>query len=249
MSLATRIIPTLLCRGDKLVKGKQFRGDRPIGSVIHAVRVHNMRNVDELILLDIDATAKMRGPDLKHVRRVADLCDMPLTVGGGVSTVDHARQLLAAGADKVAVCSEAIGRPELIAEMADACGSQAVVVSVDVTDDGEVRTHCGNRLAHWKLGQILTEAQVLGAGEILLQSISRDGEMCGYDLDAIAFAWDIVSIPLVASGGCGTPRHMGQALRAGADAVAAGAMFQFADYTPAICAEVLAKGGRKVRQQ
>jgi cyclase len=206
-----------------------------------------MRNVDELILLDIDATAKMRGPDIAHIRRVADFCDMPLTVGGGVSTVAHARDLLAAGADKVAVCSEAMGRPELIAEIADACGSQAVVVSIDINDDGQVRTHCGNRLTHWSLEQILSKAASRGAGEILLQSISRDGEMCGYDLDAIAFAWDRVTIPLIASGGCGTPRHMGQALRAGADAVAAGAMFQFTDYTPRDCARALAKGGVKVR--
>jgi len=246
MTIATRIIPTLLSRRGTLVKGRRFDHGRVIGHVRQAARVYEARGVDELILLDVTATVEGRGPDLGLVRDIAGECFMPLTVGGGVRNVEDVRALLANGADKVVLCTAALERPEVIHESAHRFGSQAVVLAVDVLD-GEVVSHCGRLLAGIGPLDHARRGQSLGAGELLLTAVSRDGTMNGYDLDLIESVAASVSIPVVASGGCGSYEHMAEALRAGAHAVAAGAMFQFTDATPKGAARYLADKGFNMR--
>jgi len=220
VSLATRIIPVLLKRGDSLVKGKQFNPQRVVGHPLQAARIHSAREVDELMLLDVGCYE----PDFKMVKRLTDSCFMPVTVGGGIRSLDDVHGLLTgAGADKVAVrCCSA-----LITEIADKYGSQAVCA---------VMNWVGG-CSPTRYSRILEER---GAGEILLQCVERDGMMEGYDLDMIRKVSLAVNIPVIASCGCGTYQHMVEAVKAGASAIAAGAFFQFTDNTPKGAAEYLA---------
>jgi cyclase len=244
--LAKRIIPTLLCRGRTLVKGQKFDSWRSVGVAEQAVRIHQAREVDELVLLDITATAEGRGPDLNLVEQLAEACFMPLTVGGGVRNVEDVRTLLKAGADKVVVGTAAYRDPYALFKMAEAVGTQAIVVAVDVkgksvyVESGKTQTQSAPlrfaRMASW-----------CGAGEILLTSIDREGTMAGYDLKLVHEIATDLDIPVIANGGCGSYEHMHQALEAGASGVAAGAFFQFTDHTPKGAAEYLAARGLEMR--
>ena len=248
MTLARRVIPTILCAGTRMVKGRQFASNRVVGRAADAVRVHQGRQVDELVLLDVTATKEGRTPDLKMIDELAKECFMPLTVGGGIRTVEDVRQLLRHGADKVVIGTAAIEQPDFVREVADTFGSQAVVASLDVKG-GRCWTQCGTAalILHSAPDVWAKTMEFRGAGEILLQSIDRDGTMTGYDLDLIREVSAAVSIPVIASGGCGTPEHALEAIRAGADAVAAGAMYQFTDYTPKDVARHLKESGVSVR--
>lgn len=250
--LAKRIIPTLLYRGEQLVKGERFDSWRSVGHIQQAARIYAARGVDELCILDIGATPEGRGPDLDLVARIAEGNFTPLTVGGGVRTVDDVGALLRAGADKVAIGTGAFGRGSFLQEVTQKFGSQAVMVSIDVKG-GCIATHCGRNV--WRANvessvAIVTQAICAGkngAGEILLTSIDREGTMQGYDLDLIHAVSEAVSIPVIAHGGAGSYEHMLQAIAAGADAVAAGALFQFTDATPRGAAEYLQERGVEVR--
>lgn len=242
MGLAKRIIPTLLCRGRQLIKGRAFASWRSVGVAAQAVRVHQARGVDELVLLDISATPEARGPDLTLVEDLAEVCFMPLAVGGGIRRIEDVRNLLKAGADKVVLGAQAYRNPALVRDIAATVGSQALVVAVDVEADGSVRHGPGARADQWARAM-----QVLGAGEIMVTSVPREGALDGYDLDLIRSVALAVTIPVVAHGGCGTPQHMLEALQAGADAVAAGSMFQFTDTTPRAAAAYLQAAGMEVR--
>lgn len=248
MPLASRIIPVILHRGLEAVKGRGFDSWRSVGQVRQAIRIYEMRQVDEIILLNIAATPKGEGPNIALVRQLAGDLFMPLTVGGGVSTLDHFRSLLAAGADKVALNTAAHDTPQLIEQAAKRFGSQAVVVSIDVKG-GTVHTRCATHdtglhpVAHAK------RCEALGAGELLLCAVERDGCLVGYDLDLVAKVAASVSIPVVACGGAGTYQHLKEALGAGAHAVAASAMWCFTEQTPAAAAEYLAATGLNVRRK
>jgi cyclase len=231
MGLKTRIIPTMLVKGFELVKGSRFVNERVVGNAISACRIHNMRGVDELCLLEVGGQMI----DLEVVKLLAGECFMPLAVGGGVRTLKQFGALIANGADKVVLGTVAFELPQLVRAAADKFGAQAVVVSIAVPALGY------NTVAAAKY------CKRVGAGEILLQSVERDGTLSGYDLDLIAAVSHAVSIPVIASGGCGTYEHMAQALRAGAHAVAAGAMFQFTDQTPQGAAKFLANCGFSTR--
>ena len=251
--LAKRIIPTLLVRGRTLVKGKQFAGDRSIGHAQQAARVHAMRGVDELLILDIGATAEGRGPDLGLVKELSDGCFVPITVGGGVRSLRDIDALLRAGADKVCIGTAAVEEKGLVCSAAERFGRQAIVVSMDIRK-GNVWTRAGNAVAGWLVDNVTQgPAQWArryadwGAGEIVLQSIERDGMLDGYDLDLIRAVSSAVDIPVIASGGCGSPEHMHEALNAGADGVASGAMFAFTDETPRSAARYLKSKGWEVR--
>jgi len=246
MGLAKRVIPVMLCRGRTLVKGKAFDSWRSVGHAAQAARIHQARGVDELVLLDIGATPEGRGPDLGLVEELADGCFMPLAVGGGVRTVSDVRALLKAGADKVVVCTAATRDPNFIAKVAHIAGSQALVVAIDVRDN-LVHTHCGAQPTCYHPVWWALRAAARGAGELLLTSMDREGEMQGYDLELIRQVSDAVEIPVIAHGGAGHPSHMLEALQAGASAVAAGSMFQFTDETPCSAAEYLAQRGIEVR--
>jgi len=246
MGLGVRIIPTILTRGRTLVKGERFNSWRTVGVTAQAVRIHQNRGVDEIVILDIGATPEGRGPDLKLVEELTNELFCPLAVGGGIKNVQDVRDLLFAGADKVVLGTRAVGNPALIGNIADRFGSQCLVVAIDVKD-GCAMIECGKTATGFDAQLQAIRAQRSGAGEILLTSVSREGTMEGYDLELIKVVADSVDIPVVAHGGCGTYEHMREAIEAGASAVASGAMFQFTDATPKGAAEYLAKNGIEVR--
>ena len=250
--LKTRIMPTLLCSDFGLVKGVAFDSWRPVGSAMQAVKVYNLRQVDELVLLDIRATAEGRGPDLAMVDELADECFMPLTVGGGVRSLDDVRDLLMVGADKVAINTAAIDRPELIQETRDRFGSQCVVVSIDarheLDDTYRVYSRSGTVPTGIDPVAFAVMAEKMGAGEILLTSIDRDGTMSGYDIELTHAVAAAVSIPVVASGGAGNYAHMADVLReTEASAIAAASIFHFTDPTPLDAKRFLAAQGFPMR--
>jgi imidazole glycerol-phosphate synthase subunit HisF len=234
--LAKRVIPTMLVRGRTLVKGRQFAGDRSIGHAQQAARVHAMRGVDELLILDIGATAEGRGPDLDLVRELSAAVFIPITVGGGVKTLDDITALLRAGADKVAICTAARHDPAFVERASDRFGKQAITVVIEHDDglDGAAT-------------QEAVRAASAGAGEIVLQSRTRDGVMSGYDHMAIESLAPVLGIPVIASGGCSGYADMAEALKRGASGVAAGALFAFTDCTPRGAAQYLHEAGFPVR--
>lgn len=229
--LKTRVIPTLLLRGEGLVKTTGFRDPKYVGDPINAIKIFNDKEVDELVLLDITATNASKGPAFDTIADIASECFMPVAYGGGISTVEQIRRILGIGIEKVVINSAAIQNPDLIATAAREFGSQAVLVSIDVKKNllgrYEVRSHSGTRAT--KLDPVTWARQVqdMGAGEIMLTSIERDGTMRGYDLDLISKVSAATNVPLIAAGGAGKIADFGAAVANGADAVAAGAMFVF----------------------
>lgn len=231
--LKTRVIPCLTVKGQKLVKSIQFRNHRNIGNYIATVRVFNARDVDELIFLDLDA--REHGIEDRLVAEVTKECFMPVTLGGGVGSLADVQQLLSLGADKVAINSAVLEHPGLIDSVAKRYGSQCIVVSIDVREvGGQYRvfseggcTETGKEVTEWA-----REVEKRGAGEILLNSIDRDGMMEGYDTELIAYITRAVRIPVVAIGGAGTPSDCVHAVQAGASAVSAASIFQYTQATP-----------------
>ncbi len=245
--LAVRIIPSILCRGRQQVKGKKFDSWRSVGLAAQAVRVHQQRGVDEVCLLDVGATPEGRGPDLGLIEELTDELFCPLSVGGGVRSLEDVKNLLRAGADKVVIGTAAWQDTKFIGLVADAVGSQAVVAALDVIDEDRFAIACGTKIVHVRP---LTAARVFahrGAGEILLTSIDREGTLEGYDLKLIEEVSKAVSIPVIAHGGCKNYQDMCDAIRAGASAVAAGALFQFTDSTPKDAAKYLKSVGIEAR--
>ena len=235
--LKVRIIPTLLYRDFGLVKGVRFDSRRAVGSAMQAIKVYNLRGVDELVFLDVTATLQGRSPDLDLVDELADDCFMPLAVGGGVRTVDDVGKLLSVGADKVVMNTVLVEDPDVVRRSAERYGSQCVVASIDVRRDGDGRPVAWTRSATVDTGRspvdLACEAEQLGAGEILLTSVDRDGTMEGYDLDVTRDVSRAVGIPVIASGGAGTYDDLAAAVQEGeASAVAAAAIFHFTQQTP-----------------
>lgn len=248
--LAHRIVPQLLMRGRQLIKGARFNSWRPVGVVTQAVRIHQLREVDELMLVDIGATPEKRGPDLELIRELVDILFSPLTVGGGVKTIDDIRALLLHGADKVLIGTAAMQDKRFVCEAASRFGSSTLVGAIDYK---YVR---GTPLAHIKCGthpllvrpeQAAEQMEECGIGEILLTCMDREGTLQGYDLATIESVSSAVHIPVVASGGCAGYEDMLSAIQVGAEAVAAGALYQFSDHTPAGAAEYLHSAGVEVR--
>jgi cyclase len=234
--LAKRIIPTILMKGRQLVKGEQFKSDRVVGDALQAARVHAMRGVDEILMLDVTATKEGREPDYAMIEQLTSTARVPVTVGGGITQLEHVRNLLAAGADKVSVGTSKVN---LLREIAEKFGNQCVAVTLDMSDHSEIGITVTAGLAKG-LAKV-------GAGEIILQSRERDGTMMGYDHLAIKEVAGDVDIPVIASSGCSGYNDMLQAILAGADAVAAGALFQFTDATPKGAAQYLHEQGIEVR--
>ncbi len=249
--LKTRIMPTLLHKDVGLVKGVGFDSWRRVGGAMQAVKVYNMREVDELVFLDISATRDRRQPDFDLIDDLADECFMPLAVGGGVTTLDDVRRLLMVGADKVVVNTAAVDRPELVRDIAERFGSQCIVVSIDarLEADGrhQVYVEAGSRPTGLDPVDLARQVEAAGAGEILITSIERDGAMKGYDLDLVRAVSGAVSLPVIASGGAGDYGHLAQALEAGASAVAAASIFHFTERTPREAKTYLRGQGFRVR--
>jgi cyclase len=249
--LKIRVLPTLLHRDVGLVKGVGFKSDRRVGSALQAIRVYNRRGVDELEFFDVSASHAGRPPDFNQIDELADECFMPLTVGGGVRTVEDIRQLLSVGADKVALNTGAILDESLVAEAAGRFGVQCVTVCIDVKPEAgrwRVYSHCGSEPTGLDMVDWAVRCAELGAGEIILTSIERDGTMLGYDIAATRQVVDAVSIPVVASGGAGEFSHMADAVReGGASAVAAASIFHFTEKTPSEAKQYLKEQGLPVR--
>lgn len=235
--LAKRIIPTLLQRGHTLVKGTGYNSWRSVGAAQQAMRIHAARGVDELIYLDIAATPEGRGPDFAMVEKLTANFYTPITVGGGVRTLEDVRMLLAAGADKVAICTAARENPTLIKQAAKKFGSQAICVVLECRD----RDHPSSVVAE------AVRMAKLGAGEIVISRVEYDGTMRGYPIDLIRAVSRAVGVPVIASGGCSGYQDMLDAIHAGASGVAAGALFLFTDCTPRGAAEFLHQHGVEVR--
>jgi cyclase len=250
--LKVRIIPTLLWRDFGLVKGVGFDSWRRVGPVLPAIKVYNSRDVDELILLDVTASKLASRLDVDSLHDYADFCFVPLTVGGGIQNLDQVKQVLCAGADKIALNTAAYLNPALVTDIANAFGSQCVTISIDAArttcGQHECFSHAGSRATGQAPGSWARTMQDHGAGEILITSIDRDGSMSGYDLELVAQVAEAVSIPVIASGGAGCYEHMRQAVvDAGASAVAAASMFHFTEQTPAAARTALEEAGIPVR--
>lgn len=251
--LKARVIPTLLMREVNLVKGPAFDSWRAVGAPMQAVKVFNRRDVDELVLLDIAATPNRRGPDINMVAALAQECFVPLTVGGGITSLDEIRQLLLVGADKVSINSASYGAPDLITAASDAYGAQCIVAAIDYRTHPDGRRECYTRCGAQATGrdpiEWAMELERLGAGEVQVTSIERDSRMEGYDLQTIADVSAAVSIPVIASGGAGDYVHMEEALRAGASAVSAASIYLFTQATPLEAKAHLAAAGFPVRSR
>lgn len=250
--LAKRIIPCLDVTNGRVVKGTHFVNLRDAGDPVECAVAYDRQQADELVFLDITASSDGRDTMVDVVRRTAAQCFMPLTVGGGIRTVEDMRRMLHAGADKVSVNTAAIHRPELISEGANAFGSQCVVVAIDAKrfaeDQWRVSTHGGRRMTELDAIEWAREAERLGAGEILLTSMDADGSKNGYDIELTRRVSEAVRIPVIASGGAGNLDHMVQVLREGkADAVLAASIFHFGEYTVAQAKAYFAAHGIPVR--
>lgn len=252
MTVAVRIIPCLDVAGGRVVKGVNFVALKDAGDPVEQARIYDAQGADELCFLDITASHEGRGTILDVVARTASVCFMPLTVGGGVRSVDDARALLLAGADKVAVNSAAVARPELIGEMARQFGDQCVVGAVDarLASPGkwEIFTHGGRRPTGIDAVEHAVRLAGLGAGEILLTSMDRDGTRDGYDLALTRAIADRVSVPVIASGGVGNVQHLVEGVREGhASAVLAASIFHFGQHSIAEARAALRDAGLPVR--
>lgn len=234
--LKTRVIPTLLYKGTGLVKGIRFDSWRYVDTVLPMIKVYNLREVDELILVDLEATDLGRDPDYYAIQEFSSECFVPFCVGGGIWNVEQVKLLLRSGADKVVVNSAAYAKPSLITEIAELFGSQCIVASIDYRDYDGLKvcySHCGSKREDVTVDEWAKEMEKRGAGEILLTSIDRDGTMEGYDIETVRMVTDAVSIPVIASGGAGNYEHMCCAvLDGGASAVAAASIFHFTEQTP-----------------
>ncbi|APR52641.1 imidazole glycerol phosphate synthase subunit HisF [Sphingomonas koreensis] len=252
MTVRARVIPCLDVANGRVVKGVNFVNLRDAGDPVEQARAYDAAGADELCFLDITASHEARGTIIDVVRRTAEVCFMPLTVGGGVRSAEDARALLLAGADKVAVNSAAVTRPEVVSEIAERFGSQCIVASVDArrVADGrwEVFTHGGRKPTGIDAVEHALHLAKLGAGELLLTSMDRDGTRDGYDLDLIRTIADQVRVPVVASGGVGNLDHLVAGIRDGhASAVLAASIFHFGEASIAGAHAALAAAGIPVR--
>jgi imidazole glycerol-phosphate synthase subunit HisF len=250
--LTRRIIPCLDVKEGRVVKGVKFLDLRDAGDPVEAALAYDAQGADELVFLDITASHEDRSIMLDVVRRTAEVLYIPFTVGGGLRTVEDVRVLLRAGAEKVSFNTAALQRPEVIREAAERFGSQCIVVAIDARRDGgrwTVYTHGGRRPTGRDAITWAQEAVALGAGEILLTSMDRDGTKDGYDLELTRAVGDAVTVPVIASGGAGTLEHFREAFtEADASAALAASLFHFGTYTIAEVKDYLAERGVEVRR-
>ncbi|WP_314928935.1 imidazole glycerol phosphate synthase subunit HisF [Corynebacterium argentoratense] len=257
MGIAVRVIPCLDVDNGRVVKGVNFDNLRDAGDPVELAARYDAEGADELTFLDVSASKAGRDTMLDVVRRTAEQVFIPLTVGGGVRTADDVDQLLRAGADKISVNTAAIARPELLRELSERFGAQCIVLSADarrVPEGGvpqpsgfEVTTHGGSRSAGIDAVEWARRGEELGVGEILLNSMDGDGTKDGFDLELISKVREVVSVPVIASGGAGRAQHCSPAVAAGADAVLAASIFHFGEVSIAECKRDIEASGYEVR--
>jgi cyclase len=229
---SVRVIPVLLLRGQGLVKTKQFSKPDYLGDPINIVRIFNDKEIDELVLLDITATREGRPPKFEYIEQIVSECFVPVCYGGGLRKFEDVRRVFELGVEKVAINSYAVENPEFITEIADVYGSQSVMVSLDIKKrflgPNEVRTHNGRTGTRLDPVTFAQEMEKRGAGELLVNSVDRDGMMQGYDIELLQQVSPAVTIPVIACGGAGTRADLAAAVwEGGASAVAAGSMFVY----------------------
>lgn len=259
--LRVRVIPCLDVKDGRVVKGVNFVSLRDAGDPVEQATAYDAAGADELMFLDITASHERRGAILDVIARTADVCFMPLSVGGGIRQVEDARRLLLAGADKISVNTAAVENPDLISACADAFGSQAVVVAIDAkhgatvsggagrNDGWRVFTYGGRTDTGLDVVEYAVNAVKRGAGEILLTSMDRDGAKNGYDLDLLKAVTSAVNVPVIASGGAGNAQHMVEAVtKGGADAVLAASIFHFGEVSVAEAKRAMAEARIPVRE-
>ncbi|HEX4866079.1 MAG TPA: imidazole glycerol phosphate synthase subunit HisF [Acidimicrobiales bacterium] len=249
---SARIIPCLDVDAGRVVKGVNFVDLVDAGDPVELAARYDAEGADELVFLDITASSDQRDTTVEMAAHVAEQVFIPFTIGGGIRSVEDARKLLRAGADKVSVNTSAVERPELITEIAEEFGSQCVVVAIDARrrDDGsaEVFTHGGRTPTGWDVVEWAHRVETLGAGEILLTSMDRDGTKAGFDCVLTAEVCDAVNIPVIASGGVGSLQHLVEGVtEGGADAVLAASIFHFGEHTIAEAKAAMAEAGISVR--
>jgi cyclase len=253
MSLSVRVIPCLDVKDGRVVKGVQFVSLRDAGDPVEQARAYDAAGADELMFLDITASHENRGTILDVVARTAEVCFMPLSVGGGIRTVEDARRLLLAGADKISINTAAVENRDLISACADAFGSQATVVAIDAKQvapgEWHVFTYGGRKDTGLNAVDYAIDAVAHGAGEILLTSMDRDGAKSGYDLPLLKAISSAVTVPVIASGGAGNAQHMVDAVKiGGADAVLAASIFHFGEVSISQVKAAMAAAGIPVRR-
>lgn len=252
MTLAARIIPCLDVKDGRVVKGVNFVGLRDAGDPAELAALYDAQGADEICFLDISASVEGRGALLDAVKRTAERCFTPLTVGGGVRSPDDVKALLAAGADKVSINTAAIQTPQVINEASAAFGAQCIVVAIDAKQTGsgrwEIFTHGGRRETGIDAVAFAQEAAERGAGELLVTSMDRDGVKSGYDLDLLRQITEKVRVPIIASGGAGSLKHLVEAITIGrASAALAASIFHFGTHTLGEARAALAEAGVPVR--
>ena len=231
--LRPRIIPCLLVQNDGLVKTRKFGEPKYVGDPINAVKIFNEKEVDEIMVVDIDASVRRREPDLQLIKNLAAECRMPLCYGGGVKTVEQVERIISLGVEKVAMSSAAIDRPEIIAEAATAVGSQSIVVVMDVKENNsrnghQVFTHNGTKSVRFNPVELARIAEQQGAGELVINSIDRDGMMSGYDLEIAGKVRKAVNLPMTVLGGAGSLHDISTLIQSlGTIGAAAGSLFVF----------------------
>ncbi len=240
-----RVIPTVLTNGMTVVKGSHFNNWRTVGNVEAIARLFAMRNVDELMFLDVEAREKGTFVSERLIETFSEILDVPFSIGGGISSVAMAEVTLRAGAEKVVLGTSALESPKLISEIAERFGSQAVVVAVDMQTDilGVLTGNSGKRTTQVNARNRIAELESYGAGEILLQSVAREGTMSGYDLESLTVARDLTNLPIIMSSGCSSGANALCAINLGANAVAVGALFQFTEETPQTLSNFLKSNG------
>jgi len=248
--LKHRVIPLVLLDGYSVIKTIEFKERRNLGNPITVAKVYNTRNVDELILLDIDAAKQNRSIDLFTIQEIASECFMPLTVGGGLRSIEDIQKVLEKGADKVTLNIGAMENPELVREAASVFGAQCIVVSVDVYKQGDeykVYSHVTNGTTEINVSDWCKQLEDNGAGEILLNIVNNDGKMKGYDYKIIKIISSIINIPVIVCGGASSPNDCVKAIEYGASAVCAASIFHFTSITPNDCKLAMIENGISVR--
>lgn len=249
--LKVRLIPTIVLKGEMLVQSINFNKFLPIGKVDAAIEFFTNWDVDEIVIIDIDATREKRGPNLKIIERAAKNCFVPLTVGGGVSKLEDVKNLLNAGADKVCINTAAYESPDFVTSISNIYGSQFVTVSVDTKKiNGIDKAFVRNAQVDtgYNTVDFVKRVAQLGAGEIMLHSIDRDGTKKGYDLELLKQVRKVVDLPIIASGGVGSFKHLADAVNlSGANAVAAGNIFQYTELSTIAAKSFMKKSGVNIR--